>query len=293
MSQLKNRRDTNLLSKKDATKMKKAQDELVNNYTYTAEDIQRTVEEKKSLSKKISNIGADKTRTLIALTAAEALYEEAMKEKNDLENQLLEADETAEEDIREKIESIQFSLEELTEDLIKKQKDHKKILDAEALRIKRIQNSDKVQNWAKVNQRAKAANKAADQEAYKNDKGSQESSSKDLYARRKVKPQILWEVGQKADEPKDTDSFKENTGIVGSIDASRDDKNDISHKVDTREANNGIKSKLAKQLNDLAIEEETLTTGLNRMNNKKTVTTRVRKGLSLQQYLERKSAGTL
>lgn len=293
VSQLKNRRETNLLSKKDATKMRKMQDELVNNYTYTAEDIQRAVEEKKSLSKKISNIGADKTRTLIAVSAAQALYEETKKEKDDLENKLFEANEMEEEDIKEQIEALQSKLVELMDDLEKKQKEHKKILDAEASRIRRIQNSEKVRNWAIVNERAKAANKAADQEAYKNEKGTQESSSKDLYARRKVKPQILWEVGQKMDEEKETDATKGKVERNKAEEAARDDSNNVSENIDTREANNGRKIKLADQINDLAIEEETLTSGLNGMIGKKSTATRVRKGLSIQEYLERKAAGTL
>jgi hypothetical protein len=282
VSQLKNRRETNLLSKKDATKMRKLQDDLVNNYTYTTEDIQRAVEEKKSLSKKISNIGADKTRTLIAVSAAEALYEETKKEK-----------EMEEEDIKEQIEALQSKLVDLMDDLKKKQKAHKKILDAEASRIKRIQNSDKVQNWAKVNERAKAANKAADQEAYKNEKGAHESGSKDLFARRKVKPQILWEVGQKVDGEKEDEAAKDKADLSKNEEAARDDSNNVSEKVDTREAGNGRKAKLVDQINDLAIEEETLTTGLNGVIGKKSAATRVRKGLSIQEYLERKSAGAL
>ena len=293
VSQLKNRRETNLLSKKDATKMRKLQDDLVNNYTYTTEDIQRAVEEKKSLSKKISNIGADKTRTLIAVSAAEALYEETKKEKDELENKLFEANEMEEEDIKEQIEALQSKLVDLMDDLKKKQKAHKKILDAEASRIKRIQNSDKVQNWAKVNERAKAANKAADQEAYKNEKGAHESGSKDLFARRKVKPQILWEVGQKVDGEKEDEAAKDKADLSKNEEAARDDSNNVSEKVDTREAGNGRKAKLVDQINDLAMEEETLTTGLNGVIGKKSAATRVRKGLSIQEYLERKSEGAL
>jgi hypothetical protein len=66
-------------------------------------------------------------------------------------------------------------------------------------------------NWAKVNQRNKELNEAADFEAFKEQKARAEAEAKsggqpkfNPYARRKVKPKMLWEVGQK-DEKKDDD----------------------------------------------------------------------------------------
>ena len=57
VNQVKNRRGGayDILSKKEAKKMRKMQDDLVTNYTYTAEDIEKAITEKKALGKSISN----------------------------------------------------------------------------------------------------------------------------------------------------------------------------------------------------------------------------------------------
>jgi len=286
LNQMKNRRGgKDVLSKKEANKMRKGQDDLVTNYTYTTQDIQKSVAAKKTLSKNISNIGAEKTKAAIAVDAAELQLEEAQTQLTELEMKLLEVDAMEEEAVQDELDVAKSRVGELEEELKKKKVAQEKIHIAEASRTKRMKNSEKNQNWAKVNERAKAANKAADVTAYKGELGARrdglETGPKDLFARRKVKPKILWEVGQTMEE--------ESNKVAVSEEAARDDSNNNNKGQDeSRERINSRKAKLADQINDLAIEEEALTAGLNGAHNKKIAATRVRKGISIQEYLERK-----
>ena len=61
-------------------------------------------------------------------------------------------------------------------------------------------------------------------------------------------------------------------------------------KIRSEEARERTKQKVkfANQMNDLAIEVETITAGMK--GSKKKVSTRVRKGISIQEYMKRKSA---
>ena len=123
LNQMKNRRggSRDVLSKKEAKKMKKVQDNLINTYTYTVEDIQKSVEQKTNLSKKISNIAAAKTKSDIAVKGAEAQLEEAKDHNMLLESQLLEVDgQDEEERVQDKLDKAKITIEELEEDLEKK-----------------------------------------------------------------------------------------------------------------------------------------------------------------------------
>lgn len=293
VNQVKNRRGGahEILSKREAKKMRKMQDELVTNYTYTAEDIEKAITEKKALGKSISNIAAEKTKAAIAVKAAETQLEEAKALESELQRKLLEVDSAGEQLIDDQLQLAKERIEELTENLRKELENQNKIIEAEKLRRQRLGNN---RNWAKVNERAKAANKVADVEAYKNEiiarRENSEQGSKDLFARRKVKPQILWEVGQ------GTEVKSENRNVQKdkTEEATRDDKNNTGKGRDeTRERSNKSNKKLTDQINDLVIEEEVIAAGLIGLNQKKVVTNRIRKGISFQEYVERKAAGTL
>lgn len=299
LTQMKNRRGgaRNVLSKKDANKMRKAQDDLVNNYTYTAEDIQKSIQERKTLSNRVNNIGAEKTKASIAVSAARSVLDDARKELKDLEAKLLEADGMEEEAAEDEVNEAKRKVAELEEDLKQKQLQQKKIIEAEESRLKRIRNSKKVQDWARVNERAKAANKAADTEAYKSElarRENKDSGPKDLYARRKVKPTILWEVGQKEEKTEEASKKDKDpeSDAANNNEGTHDDSNATNGKDESRKLAND-KAKIAEQMGDMAIEEVALATGLPGTNGKKISATRVRKGISLDEYFERKAVGAI
>ena len=292
LNQMKNRRggSRDVLSKKEAKKMKKVQDNLINTYTYTVEDIQKSVEQKTNLSKKISNIAAAKTKSDIAVKGAEAQLEEAKDHNMLLESQLLEVDgQDEEERVQDKLDKAKITIEELEEDLEKKKLIQAKVLEAEAQRLDRAVKNKKMQGWAKVNRKAKTANKTADVEAYKSEAANKDAKKgpKDLYARRKAKKMILWEVGQKDESVEE--SADKDAAVVSTEEVLQDDTNDTNNGVNESRQRN--KPNLADQLADIAIAEETITAGMSGTNKK--VTSRVRKGISIQEYLKRKEAGTL
>jgi RNA polymerase-associated protein RTF1 len=297
LNQMKNRRADaqNVLSKKEAKKMWKMQDQLVKNYTYTVQDIQKSINVNKKLSKTISNIGAEKTKAAIAVKAAETQLEEATELVDELSKKLLEVDPNEEDAIKDDLDDANSRVKALQEELQMKEEAQIKIVEAEKVRRERMGGSTKNQHWAKVNERAKAANKLADVDAYKSEAAAPlegaESATKDLFARRKVKPKILWDHGQYKDENKAKESSKQKEMAEK---AAQEERDDLSKRRDgARDRENGNKKKLADQINDLAIEEEALTAGLMEVSHKKISATRVRKGISIQEYLERKTAGTL
>ena len=116
------------------------------------------------------------------------------------------------------------------------------------------------------------------------------------YARRKVKPKNLWQVGQGdekelRDEKKDSEApFNDGTGQTnGDITV-----NSTPPLVQEQQG----KAAALSQSHQFAIDEETLAqtsflSGIGFLTAKKNTKKRVRKGLSLADYLQRKEAGTL
>ena len=189
-----------------------------------------------------------------------------------------------------------------------------RIFEADEVRKQKTMQSTKVQNWVKVNQRAREKNRTADYLSYKEHaKQAHSSSTFDPFARRKVKPDILWEVGQGKD--KDADKMGEaEKGVVESESKSDQAKNKVSATTDstaaTSAAKNGEKENKKKidflssqkellgKKHQFAIDEEVLarTSRLNVTDNNGGSNfrqERVRRGLSLSEYLQRKAAGTL
>jgi len=310
VTQLKNlRKNDILLSKREAAKIRKIQDLLVTNYTYTTADIDKNIEAKKRSGKAITNIGLEKTRISIAVQGARTTVAEAMSQFNGAKVAALEANP---EDIQlintleENIESARLQLESAEIDLNNKITDQELILKAEENRIRKIQNSSKVQNWVKVNQRAAKMNQNADFQSYKEQQEKEKrdavSAPKfDPYARRKVKPKMLWEVGQTKEEEKKAGETPSKLGAAGddavNIALTGDEANKMSEKGSNRENISGTRN-AALQSHQLDFDDEdlaqsTLLRTNGSLNGRKAKRARVRKGMSLAEYQEKKAAGTL
>jgi RNA polymerase-associated protein RTF1 len=150
----------------------------------------------------------------------------------------------------------------------------------------------KDQNWAKVNERASQMNQTADFESYKAQQAREKAEAKaaptfNPYARRKVKPKILWEVGQK-------DENKEDEATAGKDSDVREDAGAETHDEPTHHTVLATqKPSYIGESHEFNIDEEVLVkSGTSNKPNKRNGT-RVRKGISLAEYLERKAAGTL
>ncbi len=306
ITQLKIERLTDsILTKKSAIKLRKRQDELVMNYTYTKEDIDMLVTEKKKRNKKASNIGYEKTRTAIAVRAAQDEVDEATKNLEDAKVERMEAEDNMVAIAEASVKKAEKDLEIATKKVEERIEEQKRILKEEQDRINRMNKSSKIQNWVKVNQRAKLANRNADFESYKEQlakeqiQGSAEPKF-DPYARRRVKPKNLWEVGgtrlnEKVSEIVDSSGVCEeekkeaterddtDVGKSGDTDAKREDMPQLQ------------KTALPGQVYQFASDEIMADGDITNLGGTGTKKTRMRsrKGLSLDEYKERKSSGTL
>jgi RNA polymerase-associated protein RTF1 len=305
-----NRLQAELLSKREASKMKDVQEKLVTNYHYTEQDIDEAVKAKKALTTTVANIGGEKMRAALAVQAAQQNVDESRSKVDEITKNFLEVfDDREKTDLEKELIKEKKSLSENLLTLQKCMEEEKKILAAEESRKNRMKQSTKIQNWVKVNERAKAANKNADVEAYKIELERMSHGGKekefDPFARRKVRPQILWDVGK--DKSKDNDQNLENADAkksegTGLLDADNtESKNSGPHdptETTIGQAAKNPKLKHSDELHDLAIDEELIARGNiqqgNGHSNKgSSLLGRVRKGLSLDEYLMKKAAGTL
>lgn len=304
VSQMKTERlGDELLTKKQAKKMRKSQEEISTNYTYTKDDIDMLVKEKRKRSKKSLNLGMEKTRTGIAVQAAKEEIQEAKNRLEIAEEEITEAgteEETLEDNLKKAKEALDVAEKKLEETLEEQQRIQKEDKDRE----NRLRENTKVQNWAKVNQRAKLANRNADFQAYKEEQerlkktGSAEPKF-DPYARRRQKPKNLWEVGGK-NQPSDKDKASDVvTEEEKSKEAMERDDADVG-----KEGGNGEnkreevpepkKMQMPAQANKFAFDDDIVIGDLASLGvGKKKVRTGARKGISLEDYQERKTAGTL
>ena len=301
---LKNERSKAVLTKKKANKLRKKQDDLVTNYTYTKEDIEMLVKEKKKRNKKSANIGLEKTRMAIVVRAAEDAVREIEKQLDDAEVARMEADGEANEMVAdENVKDLKQALEDAKNNLTEVKAEEERILKEDEERTNKLKANSKIQNWDRVNQRAKLANQNADFAAYKEQQrakaqaGGSAEPKFDPYARRKVKPKNLWEVkGAKTDEAAETtveEEKKEGGAFVERDESNAAKEVDKENKRD--ESLDPQKNDLPAQ-NNFAFDDDIMIGGdianLAGIGAKKT-TTRVRKGISLEEYQSRKAAGTL
>ena len=158
---------------------------------------------------------------------------------------------------------------------------------------RREKNKKRAKNWVDVNERANKLNRMADVGLNKPkgvdaDKSPSGEVAYNPYARRNVKPKILWQVGQ-GDEKKENDENKEPTETKG--------ETNTQAPPPLVQEQHGKKAAL-NQSHQFAIDEESLVQksfldGIGGIGAKKKPKKRVRKGMSLAEYQERKAAGTL
>jgi len=301
VGQLKTLRSNEVLSKKKAIKTYKAQQDLVNNYSYTKEDIEKSIQEKKKKNKFV-NIGKERTIISLEVKAARNDLEEAKlkleQEKKRLESKTLSGDE--EDLLTQKIQKIEEDLDNAQTVYDQKLVEEKNIIEADNRIKRKLKSTKNIQNLSRVNQKAYSKNKRADYDAYKNLKNKEVEQSLDPYARRKVKPKNLWEVGQTRKTEKEENVSKAADNPV--ITPSADEKikkavgNAYEKEKKTEDPITSQKTDLSFQTHQFAIDEELLGKGTNMFlgaTKKAPKRQRVRKGISLVQYQERKIAGTL
>ncbi|KAL3799735.1 hypothetical protein HJC23_010385 [Cyclotella cryptica] len=306
VSQLKtDRQSDSILSKKKAIKLRKKQDNLVNNYTYTKEDIEKLVTEKKKRNMKASNIGLEKTRIAIAVQAAKDSVKEAERRLEEAKIEQMEADDSMVGIAQSNVTKAKEALEDANALLQERLEEQKRVLKDEEDRINRLKGSSKVQNWVKVNQRARLANQNADFQSYREQlaKEKAEASAEpkfDPFARRKVKPKNLWEVGTKQssdktpdansngaleEEKKDIHPSERDDANAGK-DADKDSKREDA--TETQKLDASGQSAPFVYDDDINIGDiANLGLGMKKLNN------RARRGISLEDYQNRKAAGTL
>jgi RNA polymerase-associated protein RTF1 len=65
------------LTKREANKKRKSQDDLVNNYVYTVQDIESNMKDRKKKGMPVANMGSEQTKAAIAVQGARASLQEA------------------------------------------------------------------------------------------------------------------------------------------------------------------------------------------------------------------------
>merc|ERR1712013_793219 len=113
------------------------------------------------------NIGSGKARIAIAVQAANDGVEEAKKRLENIKVERMEADDTITTIAESGVAKANQALEAAKGKLEEKIKEQKKIAKEDKDRIDKLKKSSKVQDWAKVNQRARLANQTADFRAYR------------------------------------------------------------------------------------------------------------------------------
>lgn len=235
-----------------------------------------------------TNLGLEQTRAANAVEAAQGALQDA-------KTRLEEARGSGEiNDAKEEVKAAQENLE-------MKLKQEKMIL--KKVKSRREQNKSRSNNWVDVNEKAKKMNKMADVGL---DKAKNKTAAKspsgtvafNPYARRKVKPKNLWQVGQ-GDEKKDSDETKDSEAPPSTKDgAGQTNGETTANSTPSLVQEQQGKAAALSQSHQFAIDEETLAqtsflSGIGGLASKKKAKKRVRKGLSLAEYFEQKAAGTL
>jgi len=303
VSQLKTERlSDHVLTKKTAAKLRKQQDELVNNYTYTKEDIDMLVKDKKKRNHKSLNIGMENSRIDISVQAAQDEVQETKKRLEDAKVEQMEVDDDMADAAESSVKKSQEALRTAQRKLEGKMEEQRKIQQEDRERIERLKKSANVQNWVKVNQRARLANQNADFQSYKEQQERGRAEPKfDPYARRRQQPKNLWEVGG-GQAAAAVDKAAEGAGKEEKKETAPSERDDANAGKD-REGGNHRREELPRPpqpdlpaTNRFAFDDDILVGGdaANLGGTKKNpVQTRARKGISLDEYHERKTAGAL
>lgn len=286
-----------VISKRRANKLRRLQDELVNNYTYTKEDIERNVEQRRKQRKSAGKLASEQTRVAIAVQAARDSVKDMERQVAEAKRDLIESTAADEAKMTQKISECERELANAKKLLEVRLEEERTMVEAVQDRKRKLVQRSKDLNWAKVNEKAVIANQRADREANKQNKDSSlpgiiEKKEFNPYARRRVKPKILWEVGQKEEEEK----AEEKKDIADNL--RRDDaatSNDTPTPNLVQESQG--KASALRDRHQFAIDEEILANSttidsiLGGTRKKSSKQDRVRKGISLAEYLERKEKG--
>jgi len=267
ISQCKNVRSYAILSKKAAVKILKEQTDYVNNYVFTNEDIEKNIQSSRKKNV-IKNVGRDIARIELEVQSARSRLAEAIQQLEDASKDNHIDDDTKNKDDEENIiEKLTKAVNDAQTILEEKLQNQKLIIKADVERKRKLSQSSKVRNWMKVNAKANAANKKADLESYKYNNINQGKNNKE-------------------EEKKE------------------DVKNKKKQKIDLKKRLLSNKNTILDSHNQFAIDEEYLALSSKNSNNNHSFsssnnkassnnTTRVRKGISFLEYLERKENGTL
>ena len=294
------------LSKRRATKLRRTQDHLVTNYNYTTEDIERSLMQRKKDGKSVSKLGAAQTKLGFAVQAAKDELLDAERRLTDAKKALVEFSGNAhdENELEISLQDCTRAVETAKKELDNLLKEEQETLHAVKNRAMKLAAREKDQNWAKVNRRALEINQKVDRESYKVQKeidarkAAGEKEKFNPYARRKVKPKILWEVGQAKDDGDDV-LADSSTNVAVTAHAPTNDT--LVEKGTTSllysEANKNSAMLLVSESHQFVIDEEGLAAQQlsSNFHNKTDLSTaavpriaRVRKGISMSQYLQRK-----
>ena len=304
MTQKNNRSEC--LSKRRATKLRRTQDHLVTNYNYTTEDIERSLLQRKKDGKTMSKLGAAQTKVAVAVKAAKDELLDAESRLTESKKALVEfSGNTHEENELEKsLEDCTRAVELARKELNDLLKEEQVTFDAVKNRTMKLAGREKDQNWAKVNRKALQINQKVDRESYKVQKeidarkAAGEKEKFNPYARRKVKPKILWEVGQAKDDDDNKVDGTSNIEVTAHVPTNNTptEKATIPSLLNS-EANRNSATLLVSESHQFVIDEEGLAAqqlSSNYQDKVEVATTvaarisRVRKGISMSQYLQRK-----
>ncbi len=278
------------LGKKEAIKMRRQQDKLVSDYVYTTEDIETSLRNRKKTGENAANLALERTRAAIAVQGARAALKDATfqlanaKSANNLDEMR---------EFRLAVEAAEKHLEE-------KLADEQMVRDRVKDRKQRLTGRTKDQKWAQVNKRALEINQKVDRgemtAKVENNENSAAKQTFNPYARRKVKPKILWEVGQNEEDdngelPKEGDALKDKSSEQENGDKAFDSTPSLVQEQQH-------KATALSQSHQFAIDEEVLaqssySNGIAGLGLKKAGNSRMRKGLSLAEYQQRKAVGAL
>lgn len=282
------RKQDELVGKLEAIKIRKKRDELVENFTYTTEDIEKKLKDKKLKSQSTANLGLEQTVAANAIQAALGALENANMRVQDAKDKTEESD--AKSDLKAAKEYLELRREEEMQVL-------------EKVKKRQERNKNRSNRWVDVNLRAIKMNQQTDFGLNKSKGNSMKSSPSgkvafNPYARRKVKPKNLWQVGQ-GDEKAEGDEKKDPEVALKTKDGKGQSNGNV-HATSTPPLVQEQQGKAAavSQSHQFSIDEETLAqtsflSGIGSLTSKKNTKIRVRKGLSLAEYLKRKAGGTL
>lgn len=231
----------------------------------------------------------EKTKAQIAVQAAQDSLEEANRMLSEATKALMECTSSEKEGQLERdVQVAKDEVEEAEQNLEKKLEQQQKILDHEQSRIRRAQQNNKTQAFVNVNLRARKANQLADYQSYKEQvkKEKEQAAVKpkfDPFQRRKAKPINLWYVGE--DQDKDATNAEKDS-LPTANDSQPQNQDDFTTNKLANNRDNDPRDELS-----MDIEEPFM--ALNGSTSRKRRRNRVRKGISLSDYLERKAAGTL